>query len=92
MRLDRFLKVSRLVKRRSLAQEFCAQGLILHNGRRAKPGKQVKPGDRLELTIRHRRLCVTVLETPTGNVSKAEAATLYRIDSEEQLPAREYLP
>lgn len=56
MRLDKFLKVSRLVKRRTLAKEVSDQGRILINGRVAKPASEVEPGDVLELHWGAKRL------------------------------------
>lgn len=51
MRLDKFLKVSRLIKRRPLAKSFCDAGRIQLNGRTAKAGSEVKPGDLLEINF-----------------------------------------
>lgn len=45
MRLDKYLKVSRIVKRRTVANELCSAGRVKVNGRTAKPGTEVKPGD-----------------------------------------------
>jgi ribosomal 50S subunit-recycling heat shock protein len=61
MRLDKFLKVSRLIKRRTLANEACDKGKVSLNGRIAKAGTQVSPGDRifLNLGIRHIEVEVT---------------------------------
>ena len=47
MRLDKFLKVSRLIKRRTVANEACSAGRVLVNGKAAKAGTNVKPGDRI---------------------------------------------
>ncbi|HHY35291.1 MAG TPA: RNA-binding S4 domain-containing protein [Firmicutes bacterium] len=49
MRLDKFLQVSRLIRRRTVAQEFCQSGKIRQNGRVSKPGARVNPGDVLEI-------------------------------------------
>ncbi|MDK2784638.1 MAG: hypothetical protein PWQ41_291 [Bacillota bacterium] len=84
MRLDKFLKVARLVKRRTLAKEVSDQGRILINGRVAKPASEVKRGDTLELTWGGRRVTVEVLATP-DNVRAAEAKNLYRVIKEEAL-------
>lgn len=58
MRLDKFLKNSRLIKRRSLAKEICDQGRVEVNGNTAKAGSDVKPGD--EITIYYSQKSVTV--------------------------------
>lgn len=88
MRLDLFLKVSRLCPRRTLAQELCDAGFVLLNGRRAKSAHTVKVGD--EITIRHRdvhlgdrQLVARVLkEPPTRNVSRRDADQLVEVISE----------
>ncbi len=49
MRLDKYLKVSRIIKRRTVANEACSGGRVEINGRTAKPGAEVKPGDRLTI-------------------------------------------
>jgi ribosomal 50S subunit-recycling heat shock protein len=83
MRLDQFLKLSRLVPRRSLAQEFCDAGLIDVNGVRAKSAKEVKTGDEIEVRRRNRVTKVVVKEVPAGKqVAKNAAANLYDLVSE----------
>jgi len=64
MRLDKFLQVSRLVKRRTVAQDLCRGGKVKVNGRSAKPGAQVSPGDLLEVGTGSRRVVARVLEIP----------------------------
>lgn len=81
MRLDKFLKVSRLIKRRTVAKEAGDRGWINLNGRPAKPGDRVKVGDRLEMTFGPRRLVVEVLEI-RETVPAKQAADLYRVVSE----------
>ena len=83
MRLDQFLKISRLVPRRSLAQEFCEAGLIDVNGSRAKSSKEIKVGDQIELRRRNRIAIVRVLELPTSKqVARSDAAALYEVIAE----------
>jgi ribosomal 50S subunit-recycling heat shock protein len=77
MRLDKFLKVSRLVKRRVLAKELCDGGRAMINGRPAKAGSEVEPGDTLELHFGPRVVKVAVVEIKE-HVPAAEAASLYR--------------
>lgn len=86
MRLDLFLKASRLILRRSLAQEFCDAGLIFVNGVKAKSSKEIKANDEIEINRRTRITKVKVLEIPAKKqVSKEQAANLYEIISEEIL-------
>ena len=80
MRLDLFLKISRLMPRRSLAQEFCDAGMITVNGVAAKSSKEVKVGDEIEIKRRTRVTRVAVAEVPkTRQVSKASAPNLYEV-------------
>ena len=77
MRLDKYLKVSRIIKRRTVAKEACGGELVCVNGRAAKPSYEVKPGDRIAIRFGARTLEVEVL-TVTDNVGKADAAAMYR--------------
>ena len=79
MRLDKFLKVSRLIKRRTVANTVSEMGRVLVNGHPAKPAKQLKVRDIIEIEYSNRVEKVEVLIIPTGNVSVQEAGTLYRI-------------
>ncbi len=79
MRLDAFLKVSRLIKRRSVAKDLCDAGRVRLGGARAKPGREVKPGDVLSVRLSRRNVVVEVVEIPQGNVPRGSAAGLYRI-------------
>ncbi|TSB45054.1 RNA-binding S4 domain-containing protein [Alkalicoccobacillus porphyridii] len=84
MRLDKFLKVSRLIKRRTLAKEVCDQGRISINGNQAKAGSDVKAGD--ELIIRFGQKLVTVSVDIVKETSrKDEAGMMYTIVKEEQV-------
>lgn len=86
MRLDLFLKASRLILRRSLAQEFCDAGLIFVNGAKAKSSKEIKVNDEIEIKRRTRFTKLKVLEVPAKKqVSKDQAANLYEIISEQIL-------
>jgi len=80
MRLDRFLKLSRLVPRRSGAKELCDAGGVAVNGQAAKAAREVRPGDRLTLQLPARELTVEVLGIPAGrSVARAEARLLVRV-------------
>ena len=86
MRLDLFLKVSRLIARRSLAQEFCDAGRINVNGVKAKSSKEIKVNDEIEIRRRNLLLKALVLQIPDKKqMSKAGAETLYKILTEESL-------
>ncbi|MEH7380103.1 RNA-binding S4 domain-containing protein [Bacillus sp. JJ1533] len=86
MRLDKFLKVSRLIKRRTLAKEVADQGRILINGLAAKASSNVKIGD--ELTIRFGQKVVTVkIEDLQETTKKEDATKLYSVVKEEKVEA-----
>lgn len=76
MRLDKFLKVSRIIKRRTLAKEICDAGKILINGRPAKASSEVKPQDELTLDFGTRIRKVRVLDTPK-TASAENAKSMY---------------
>ena len=77
MRLDKYLKVSRLIKRRTVANEACDNGRISVNGRVVKASYDVKAGDRLEIAMGARTITVEVLQV-AENVKKDDAAAMYR--------------
>lgn len=77
MRLDKFLKVSRLIKRRTVANDVAEQGRILVNGTSAKPAKQLKVGDIITIEQYNKTVSVRVLVIPSGNVPVQSASTLY---------------
>lgn len=79
MRLDKFLKVSRLIKRRTVANDVSDMGRVLVNGTSAKPAKQLKENDVITIEYANRNVTVRVLKVPTGNVSVQEAPTLYEV-------------
>jgi len=84
MRLDKFLKVSRLIKRRTLAKEIAEQGRISINGKTAKASTKVKVGD--ELAIRFGQKIVTSrIEEIKENARKEEASKMFTILKEEKL-------
>ena len=78
MRIDKFLKVSRLIKRRTVACEACAQGKVTLNGREAKPSADVKPGDIIEISFGEKTLRVCV-EQVAEHVLKNDSSGLYKI-------------
>jgi len=76
MRLDKFLKVSRLIKRRTVANEACDNGRISVNGRVVKASYEVKPGDVIEIGFGQKNLRVRVTGV-SEHASKADASALY---------------
>ncbi len=81
MRLDLFLKTTRLIKRRPLAKEACEAGCIYLNGRPAKAGEQVAPGDHLIIDLATRRTEAEVLAEPPKQVRKDQIDHYIRIHS-----------
>ena len=77
MRLDKFLKVSRLIKRRTVANEACTAGRVLVNGKQAKASEVVKAGDILEIQFGTRTVKAEILKV-ADTVRKEEAADMYR--------------
>lgn len=77
MRLDKWLKVSRLIKRRTVAQEACDAGRVSVNGRTAKPSAEIKPGDTVEISFGSKVLRAEVLSVQE-TVRKDDAAAMYR--------------
>ncbi len=77
MRLDKYLKVSRLIKRRTVANEACDNSRVLVNGKIARASYEVKVGDRIEIQFGARTLAVEVLAVAEA-VRKDDAAAMYR--------------
>ena len=77
MRLDKYLKVSRIIKRRTVAADACNAGLVMLNGKEAKASTKVKEGDTLEVNTKGqvRKYEVTAI---SDTVSKQDAASLYK--------------
>lgn len=90
LRLDKFLKISRLIKRRTLAKEVADQGRILINGQQAKASSNVKVGD--ELQVRFGQKVVTAkIELLQDSTKKEDAANMYSLVREEKVKAEEGL-
>ena len=85
MRLDKWLKTSRVIKRRTVANEICDQGRVTINARPAKAAVEVKPGDVLEVRFGQRLLSLEILAVPQGQVSAKMAPDLYRVLGEVSL-------
>lgn len=78
MRLDKYLKVARVIKRRTLAKEVCDGGKVMVNGRVAKAGLEVKPGDQVDLRVGSRNFSFEIVEIKE-TVPAKESASLYKI-------------
>ena len=78
MRLDKFLKVSRIIKRRTVANEACDAGRVKVNGKQARASYDVKPGDVIEISFGTREFKAEVISV-TETVKKDDAAGLYKI-------------
>ena len=77
MRLDKYLKVSRLIKRRTIANEACDNGRISVNGRVVKASYEVKVGDKIEISMGTRTVAVEVLQI-SETVRKDDATAMYK--------------
>ena len=83
MRLDLYLKLSRLVPRRTGAKEHCDAGEVRVNGQAAKAGRDVRLGDRITVLLPSREITVEVLALPSGrSVAKSAARELFRVIGE----------
>ncbi|WP_425447850.1 RNA-binding S4 domain-containing protein [Dethiothermospora halolimnae] len=78
MRVDKFLKNSRIIKRRTVAKEACEQGRVLVNDKEAKPGTEVSIGDKIEISFGTNNMKVEVLDL-LEHVPKNKAAELYKV-------------
>ena len=84
MRLDKYLKVSRLIKRRTVANEACDNERVTVNGRVARASYDVKVGDVITIRFGQKALSVEVVSV-TDNVGKADAAAMYRETTDKTL-------
>lgn len=88
MRLDKYLKVSRILKRRTVAKELADKQRILVNGRKAKPSTEVDYGDEICVLFGNRELTVKVLDTPK-QVSKNDATLMFEVINERKIDKKE---
>lgn len=77
MRLDKYLKISRLIKRRTVANEACDNGRVMLNGKVARASAEVRPGDIISISFGNRRTTVEVIAV-MDNVRKEAAGELFR--------------
>ena len=88
MRLDKYLKVSRLIKRRTVAKEVCSAGRIQVNGRQAKAGTEVAAGDKLVINFGGKILEAEIMAV-AESIRAEEASTMYKILKETRIPRDE---
>jgi ribosomal 50S subunit-recycling heat shock protein len=86
VRIDKWLKLSRLIKRRTISQLACEQGRVYINDRIAKPGTTIKLGDKVHVELGTRAITVEVLLLPTKAPSIQDAPTLYKVIEEIRRP------
>lgn len=84
MRLDLFLKTSRLVKRRAVAKEMCEAGRVLVNGREAQPAKEIRPGDAVTIKYSSKHIEIEVMSV-ADRPGKAAPESLYRVTAERRV-------
>lgn len=77
MRLDKYLKISRIIKRRTVANEACDSGRVMVNGKVAKAGLEVKEGDIVEIKFGNNTTKIQILSVKE-QIKKEEASTLYK--------------
>lgn len=94
MRLDKWLKVSRLLKRRSVAQMACDQGRVFVNEKPQKSSYTVKVGDTIHMELGSRALTIKVLTVPEKAVKAQDSSSLYEVVEELRRPPEvlEWLP
>ncbi len=73
-----------------MAKELCEEGAVSINGQRVRAGREVSPGDTLELTLRNRRLAVEIVDIPSRPPMTADASDFYRIISDERIEDAEH--
>jgi Ribosome-associated heat shock protein implicated in the recycling of the 50S subunit (S4 paralog) len=84
MRLDKYLKVARILKRRSVSKELADKQRVIVNGRKAKPSTDVNAGDMITILFGNRELSVKVLDTPK-QVSKNDATLMFEVVDEKYI-------
>ncbi len=86
MRLDKWLKISRLIKRRTVAQMACDQGRVYVNDKPAKSGLALKMNDKVHLELGARAITIKVLDVPLKAVPAQDASSLYEVTEEIRRP------
>ncbi|HNR65397.1 MAG TPA: RNA-binding S4 domain-containing protein [Atribacterota bacterium] len=85
MRIDKFLKISRVIKRRTEAKYACENNCVRINGRIAKAGDLVKISDKIEIQFRYKILAIEISRIPDGNIPASSASQLYQVIKEEKI-------
>ena len=88
MRLDKYLKTARILKRRTVSKELADQDRVYVNGKIAKPSTDVKPGDSVKVIFGYRELTIRVLSTPK-QVNKNDAALMFEVLEEKLIKKEE---
>jgi ribosomal 50S subunit-recycling heat shock protein len=83
MRIDKYLKVSRILKRREVAKQLALNERLFINGKTAKPSSEVEPGDEVRILFGHREISIRVLEV-RESVSKQDAFSMYEVIEEKK--------
>ncbi len=83
MRIDKYLKVSRILKRREVAKQLALNERLFINGKVAKPSSEVEPGDEVRILFGHREISIRVLEV-RDSVSKQDAFSMYEVVEEKK--------
>jgi ribosomal 50S subunit-recycling heat shock protein len=78
MRIDKYLKISRIIKRRSVAKEACDMGRVTINGRTAKAGSEVEPGDEVHIEFGNSSITFKIVSTPEV-IRKEDVSSMYEI-------------
>ncbi len=84
MRLDKYLKVARILKRRSVSKELAEQQRVIINGRKAKPSSEVNSGDIITVMFGNRELTIKVLDTPK-QANKNDALAMFEVVDEKRI-------
>ncbi len=79
MRIDLYLSTTGLIKRRTVARELCDAGKVKLNGKTAKPGKEIKTGDELALSLSSGRKVIEIIDIPTKSIRKNEGENYYKL-------------
>ena len=84
MRLDKYLKICRIIKRRTVSKDIILFGQVNINNHKAKPSSNVNIGDQITLQLGNKLICIEVLST-NDKIKKEEALSLYKIISEKEI-------
>ncbi len=83
MRLDQYLKETRIIKRRTIAKQMCDEGFVFVNSKKAKASYEVKIGDEIEIYFKQKKSKYLIQEIPRKGIRKSEASNYYTMIGEE---------